>query len=82
MAKLHGLIAYSQYTGLSNRRCWALDEFESASWASPTVGRHKLYIPAYYRTGHETIFVGEHTSFTHVSGEWRWRVEELKLGWT
>lgn len=39
-----------QYTGKYNRRCWVLDPLESVSWASPEIGMHKLYIPAYFRT--------------------------------
>ncbi|PWN47584.1 hypothetical protein IE53DRAFT_402029 [Violaceomyces palustris] len=66
MVEMHGDVARQEYTGRYDRRCWALDEFQSGSWASPLVGQHKLYVPAYYRTEHNTIFVGEHTSFTHA----------------
>jgi len=50
MIEIHGEVARDQYTGKYNRRCWALDPLESASWASPSVGMHKLYIPAFFRT--------------------------------
>ncbi|KAL8952974.1 MAG: hypothetical protein Q9222_001150 [Ikaeria aurantiellina] len=50
MIEIHGEVARDQYTGLYNRRCWALDPLESASWASPSIGMHKLYIPTYFET--------------------------------
>lgn len=66
MAELHGDVVYSEYSGNFNRRCWISDPLEGASWASPTVGQHKLYIPSYYKTEKNFIFIGEHTSFTHA----------------
>lgn len=50
MIEIHGEVAREQYTGKYNRHCWALDPLESASWASPSVGMHTLYIPAFFRT--------------------------------
>ena len=50
MIEIHGEVAREQYTGKYNRYCWALDPLESASWASPSIGMHKLYIPAFFRT--------------------------------
>ena len=50
MIEIHGDVARDQYTGKYNRRCWVLDPLESASWASPSIGMHKLYIPVYFKT--------------------------------
>lgn len=50
MIEIHGDVARDQYTGKYNRTCWVLDPLESASWASPSIGMHKLYIPAYFKT--------------------------------
>lgn len=50
MIEIHGEVAREQYTGKYYRYCWALDPLESASWASPSVGQHKLYIPAFFKT--------------------------------
>ncbi len=50
MVEIHGEVARDQYTGKYNRHCWALDPFESASWASPSIGMHTLYIPAFFKT--------------------------------
>ncbi|KAI4227924.1 MAG: hypothetical protein LQ349_006636 [Xanthoria aureola] len=66
MVEIHGEVARDQYTGRYNRKCWALDPLESGSWASPSIGMHKLYIPTYFETHNNMIFVGEHTSYTHA----------------
>lgn len=50
MIEIHGDVAREQYTGKFNRRCWVLDPLESASWASPMVGQHELYLPEYFKT--------------------------------
>ncbi|KAK1753643.1 L-amino-acid oxidase [Echria macrotheca] len=66
MVEIHGDDIREKYTGKFNRRCWMTDPLESASWASPTVGQHELYIPEYFKTYDGLIFVGEHTSYTHA----------------
>lgn len=50
MIEIHGEIARQTYTGKNARKCWVLDPLESASWATPSVGMHELYIPAYFKT--------------------------------
>lgn len=66
MIEIHGDVAREQFTGKYNRRCWVLDPLETASWAAPTVGQHELYLPEYFKTVNNMIFVGEHTSYTHA----------------
>ncbi|KAL4800847.1 hypothetical protein BDV19DRAFT_396314 [Aspergillus venezuelensis] len=66
MVGFHGEIAREQYTGIYNRQCWETDEHQAGAWASPFVGQQDLYLPAYYNTEFKTIFVGEHTSYTHA----------------
>lgn len=66
MIETHGPIAAQEYTGLSSRLCWETDEFAAGAWAAPLVGQEELYLPAYYQTEFHTVFVGEHTSFTHA----------------
>lgn len=75
MAEIHGPIAHEQFTGKYNRRCWMLDEYEGGSWASPTVGQHQLYLPEYFKTYNNMIFVGEQTSYTHA-----WIASALESG--
>lgn len=66
MIEAHGPIAAEEFTGNYDRQCWELDEHQAGAWASPLVGQQELYLPAYYQTEFKTIFVGEHTSYTHA----------------
>ncbi|KAE8151442.1 hypothetical protein BDV25DRAFT_171468 [Aspergillus avenaceus] len=66
MTQIHGLIAAEQYTGIYDRQCWEVDEHQAGAWADPLVGQQELYLPAYYQTELKTIFMGEHTSYTHA----------------
>lgn len=75
MTEIHGKVVPEQYTGEYARRCWVKDPLESASWASPSAGMHKLYIPAFFKTENNIVFVGEHTSYTHA-----WIASALESG--
>ncbi|KAK6077842.1 L-amino-acid oxidase [Seiridium cupressi] len=75
MIEIHGDVAAEQYTGNYNRRCWMLDPYEKGSWASPKIGQHELYIPEYFKTYNNMIFVGEQTSYTHA-----WIASALESG--
>ncbi|KAF9878346.1 fusarubin cluster-oxidoreductase [Colletotrichum karsti] len=66
IASLHGEQARDLYTGDYTRLCWLEDEHTATSWCRPDVEQHKLYIPSYHRTEHNTIFIGEHTAPTHA----------------
>lgn len=66
IAELHGEGVRELYTGDYERLCWLQDEHTATSWCRPDVQQHKLYIPAYHRTEHHTIFLGEHTAPTHA----------------
>lgn len=73
MIEIHGSVAAEQYTGAYDRICWENNEFQAGAWCSPVVGQQELYLPAYYRTEMHTVFVGEHTTFTHA---WIWSALE------
>lgn len=73
MVEVHGNIAAEQWTGKYDRHCWENDEFQSGAWCSPNAGQQALYLPAYFKTEMKTIFVGEHTSYTHA---WIWSALE------
>ncbi|KAI1879433.1 hypothetical protein JX265_002387 [Neoarthrinium moseri] len=75
MIEIHGEVAAEQYTGNYNRRCWAQDPYTKGSWASPKIGQHELYIPEYFKTYNNMIFVGEQTSYTHA-----WIASALESG--
>jgi monoamine oxidase len=66
MVEVHGEIAAEQFTGEYYRQCWEVDEHQAGAWADPTVGQQDLYLPAYYKTEFKSIFIGEHTSYTHA----------------
>lgn len=73
IVEIHGQVAADQFTGSYNRKIWANDEFQAGDWAAPAAGQQELYLPAYFRTEKKTIFVGEHTSYTHA---WIWSALE------
>ncbi|KAJ5763015.1 hypothetical protein N7533_001696 [Penicillium manginii] len=66
MIEVHGEIAAEQFTGIYDRQCWEFDHHQAGAWADPLVGQQELYLPAYYQTEMKTIFIGEHTSYTHA----------------
>ncbi|KAJ6126661.1 hypothetical protein N7523_002273 [Penicillium sp. IBT 18751x] len=66
MVATHGNIANEQYQGIYYRHCWGNDEHQAGAWASPLDGQQELFIPSFYQTEYKTIFIGEHTSFTHA----------------
>lgn len=73
MVEIHGPIAAEQFTGSYDRKIWANDPFQAGDWAAPGAGQQALYLPSYFRTEFNTIFVGEHTSYTHA---WIWSALE------
>ncbi|KAI3318755.1 L-amino acid oxidase [Xylariaceae sp. AK1471] len=66
MAEIHGEVAHEQWTGKYARRCWRQDKYESGGWTSPTVGQHQLFLPEFFKTYYNMIFIGEHTTYTHA----------------
>ncbi|KAF2162075.1 hypothetical protein M409DRAFT_27453 [Zasmidium cellare ATCC 36951] len=66
IADLHGEEVLDLYTGDFERLCWLQDEHTATSWTRPDIEQHKLYIPSYHKTEHNTIFIGEHTAPTHA----------------
>ena len=65
MVELHGPIADEMWTGNYARHCWEQDEHHAGSWAVPIVPQQQLYLPAFWQTEFNTVFIGEHTSYTH-----------------
>lgn len=73
MVSIHGPAAASEWTGNYDRICWEANEFQAGAWCSPFAGQQDLYLPAYFHTEKQTVFVGEHTSYTHA---WIWSALE------
>ena len=66
IVSIHGEKVRDLYTGDYERLCWLQDQHTSTAWCRPDVEQHKLYIPSYHQTEHNTIFIGEHTAPTHA----------------
>jgi monoamine oxidase len=66
IVSIHGEQARELYTGDYERLCWLQDEHTATAWCRPDIEQHRLYIPAYHVTEHNTIFIGEHTAPTHA----------------
>ncbi|CAG5182534.1 uncharacterized protein ALTATR162_LOCUS10208 [Alternaria atra] len=66
VVSVHSEKAKDLYTGDYEKLCWLEDEHTGTAWCRPDVMQHKLYIPAYHQTEHNTIFIGEHTAPTHA----------------
>lgn len=62
---IHGPVADEEWTGNYERHCWEHDEHHAGAFALPIVPQQQLYLPAFFRTEFNTIFIGEHTSYTH-----------------
>ena len=75
MAEIHGEVARESYTGKYKRRCWALDEFTAAGWASPTIGDHQVYLPQYLKT-HKHVRKTEKVPMAHV---WSTNVQAVSV---
>lgn len=65
MVDIHGPAAEEAWTGNWERHCWEHDEHHAGSWAVPIVPQQQLYLPAFWQTEFNTVFIGEHTSYTH-----------------
>ncbi|TKW59094.1 L-amino-acid oxidase [Colletotrichum tanaceti] len=65
MVAIHGPVADDMWTGNYERHCWEHDEHHAGAFAVPIVPQQQLYLPAFWRTEFHTVFIGEHTSFTH-----------------
>ncbi|KAJ4310684.1 hypothetical protein N0V94_008325 [Neodidymelliopsis sp. IMI 364377] len=65
MVEIHGPVADEAWTGNYARHCWEHDEHHAGSWAVPIVPQQQLYLPAFWQTEFNTVFIGEHTSYTH-----------------
>jgi hypothetical protein len=42
------------------------NEFQAGAWANPSLAQQPLYLPAFFTTQMNTVFIGEATSYTHA----------------
>ncbi|KAF9888561.1 hypothetical protein FE257_008493 [Aspergillus nanangensis] len=66
LVEFHGPIARDEYTGIHQRLCFDCNENFAGAFAAPMAGQQEVYLPAYYQTEFKTIFIGEHTGYTHA----------------
>ncbi|KAI9172171.1 l-amino-acid oxidase [Paramyrothecium foliicola] len=66
MVEIHGESTRDLYTGNYNRRCWQEDPLQAGGFATPSIGQHETFIPEFFKTHSNMIFVGEHTAHTHA----------------
>lgn len=66
MVEIHGDVAHEEYSGSYDRMCWETNENQAGAWCQPLAGQQDLYLPAYFKTEKKSVFIGEHTSYTHA----------------
>lgn len=59
MRETLGPKAYTEYTGNFDRKCWQNEQFQAGAWAAPLLYQQPLYIPAFFQTEKNTVFIGE-----------------------
>ncbi|KPM39019.1 L-amino-acid oxidase [Neonectria ditissima] len=65
LIKIYGDVVQDNWTGNYARECWEHNEHHAGAFALPIVPQQQLYLPAFFRTEFNTVFIGEHTSITH-----------------
>lgn len=64
--QLHGDIVDENWTGNFARQCWEKDEHQAGAFTMQIFGQQDLYLPAFYQTEFNTVFIGEAATFTHT----------------
>ena len=65
MVTIHGPAAEENWTGNYERHCWEHDPNHAGAFSLQIVPQQQLYLPAFWHTEFNTVYIGEHTSFTH-----------------
>ncbi|KAK7408251.1 hypothetical protein QQX98_009563 [Neonectria punicea] len=65
LIEIYGGVVQENWTGNYERECWEHNEHHAGAFALPIVPQQQLYLPAFFRTEFNTVFIGEHTSITH-----------------
>jgi len=65
--QMHGKdLIEENWTGTYARQCWESDEHQAGAFTMQIFGQQTLYLPAFYRTEFNTVFIGEAATFTHT----------------
>ncbi|KAI8244148.1 L-amino-acid oxidase [Colletotrichum sp. SAR 10_96] len=66
LIQVHGDVVEENWTGISARHCWEQDEHHAGAFTMQIFSQQDLYLPAFYQTQFNTVFIGEAATFTHT----------------
>ncbi|KAH8173710.1 flavin containing amine oxidoreductase domain-containing protein [Sarocladium implicatum] len=67
LSQIHGSeVIEENWTGNFARQCWEHDEHQAGAFTMQIFGQQHLYLPAFYQTEFNTVFIGEAATFTHT----------------
>lgn len=67
LAEVHGAeVVEENWTGNYARQCWEQDEHHAGAFTMQIFAQQHLYLPAFYQTEFNTVFIGEAATFTHT----------------
>jgi monoamine oxidase len=67
LSAVHGEeVIEENWTGHYARHCWENDEHHAGAFTMQIFAQQHLYLPAFYQTEFNTVFIGEAATFTHT----------------
>ncbi|KAL5625741.1 hypothetical protein FOBRF1_000084 [Fusarium oxysporum] len=66
LIEVHGDVVEENWTGTWARLCWEQEEHHAGAFTMQIFGQQHLYLPAFYQTEFNTVFIGEAATFTHT----------------
>ncbi|KAF5538678.1 amino-acid oxidase [Fusarium mexicanum] len=66
LIEVHGDVVEENWTGNYKRQCWEQEEHHAGAFTMQIFGQQHLYLPAFYQTEFNTVFIGEAATFTHT----------------
>ncbi|KAH7305223.1 hypothetical protein B0I35DRAFT_333155, partial [Stachybotrys elegans] len=67
LGEVHGHdVVDENWTGNYARQCWEQDEHHAGAFTMQIFSQQHLYLPAFYQTEFNTVFIGEAATFTHT----------------
>ncbi|CVK99133.1 L-amino-acid oxidase [Fusarium proliferatum] len=66
LIEIHGDVVEENWVGTYKRHCWENDEHHAGAFTMQIFAQQHLYLPAFYQTEFNTVFIGEAATFTHT----------------
>ncbi|KAM0188804.1 hypothetical protein ACHAPI_010413 [Fusarium lateritium] len=66
LTEIHGDVVEENWTGTWARQCWEQEEHHAGAFTMQIFSQQHLYLPAFYQTEFNTVFIGEAATFTHT----------------